>query len=123
MRAVADNADLARTCGISPSRVMMSMWIVAGAVTGLGGVLLGAKTVVAPLLGWDLLLPAFAAMILGTIGNPVGAVAGAVIIGVAQEASTPLVGFTYKIGVGFAILLVVLLVRPQGLFAGKDRVR
>lgn len=123
MRAVADNADLARACGISSDRVMLALWLVAGAVTGLGGVLLGLKTVVSPLLGWDLLLPAFAATILGTIGNPVGAVIGAVIIGMAQELSTPLVGFTYKIGVGFVILLLVLLVRPQGLFAGNERVR
>ncbi len=123
MRAVADNPDLARACGISSGRVMLALWLVAGAVTGLGGVLIGLKTVVTPNMGWDLLLPAFAATILGTIGNPVGAVIGAVIIGVAQELSTPIVGFTYKIGVGFAILLMVLLVRPQGLFAGNERVR
>lgn len=123
MRAVADNADLARTCGIASDRVMMSMWVLAGFVTGLGGVLVGIKTVVTPMLGWELLLPAFAATILGTIGNPLGAVIGAVIIGVAQEVSTPFVGFTYKIGTGFVILLFVLLIRPQGLFAGAERVR
>lgn len=123
MRAVADNPDLARTCGIASGRVMLALWLLAGAVTGLGGVLLGIKTVVTPMLGWELLLPAFAATILGTIGNPMGAVIGAVIIGVAQEVSTPFVGFTYKIGIGFAILLLVLLIRPQGLFAGAERVR
>lgn len=123
MRAVADNPDLARTCGIGSGRVMLSLWLLAGAVTGLGGVLLGIKTVVTPMLGWELLLPAFAATILGTIGNPLGAVIGAVIIGVAQEVSTPFVGFTYKLGIGFAILLLVLLIRPQGLFAGAERVR
>jgi len=123
MRAVADNPDLARSCGIASDRVMLALWILAGAVTGLGGVLLGIKTVVTPMLGWELLLPAFAATILGTIGNPLGAVIGAIIIGVAQEVSTPFVGFTYKIGVGFAILLLVLLIRPQGLFAGAERVR
>ncbi len=123
MRAVADNPDLARTCGIGSGRVMLALWLLAGAVTGLGGVLLGIKTVVTPMLGWELLLPAFAATILGTIGNPLGAVIGAVIIGVAQEVSTPFVGFTYKIGIGFAILLLVLLVRPQGLFASNERVR
>ena len=123
MRAVADNPDLARTCGIGSGRVLLALWLLAGAVTGLGGVLLGIKTVVTPMMGWELLLPAFAATILGTIGNPLGAVIGAVLIGVAQELSTPFVGFTYKIGVGFAILLLVLLVRPQGIFAGAERVR
>ena len=123
MRAVADNPDLARTCGIGYGRVLLALWLLAGAVTGLGGVLLGIKTVVTPMMGWELLLPAFAATILGTIGNPLGAVIGAVLIGVAQELSTPFVGFTYKIGVGFAILLLVLLVRPQGIFAGAERVR
>lgn len=123
MRAVADNPDLALASGISSRRVMLTMWTLAGSVSGLAGVLLGMKTVVIPEMGWDLLLPGFAATILGTIGNPVGAVAGSLIIGVAQEVSTPFVGFTYKIGIGFLVLLLVLLVRPQGLFAGAERVR
>lgn len=123
MRAVADNPDLALASGISQQRVMVMMWILAGAASGLAGVLLGVKTVVIPEMGWDLLLPAFAATILGTIGNPVGAVVGSLIIGVAQEVSTPFVGFTYKIGIGFLVLLLVLLVRPQGIFAGAERVR
>lgn len=123
MRAVADNPDLARASGISSRQVMLTMWILAGSVSGLAGVLLGMKTVVLPEMGWDLLLPAFAATVLGTIGNPVGAVVGGVIIGVAQEVSTPFVGFTYKIGIGFLTLLLVLLVRPQGLFASAARVR
>ncbi len=123
MRAVADNPDLARASGISARRVMVALWLVAGTISGLAGVLLGIKTVVAPEMGWDLLLPAFAATILGTIGNPLGAVLGGVLIGIAQEVSTPFVGFTYKIGMGFFVLLLVLLVRPQGLFAGQARVR
>lgn len=123
MRAVADNPDLAIASGISSRNVMMTMWILAGAVAGLAGVLLGMKTVVLPEMGWDLLLPSFAATILGTIGNPVGAVVGSLIIGVVQEVSTPFVGFTYKIGIGFLALLLVLLVRPQGIFGGTERVR
>lgn len=74
-------------------------------------------------MGWDLLMPAFAATILGTIGNPLGAVLGGLLIGLAQELSTPLVGFTYKIGVGFLVLLLTLLIRPQGLFAKNSLVR
>src|SRR5690606_4125622 len=72
MRAVADLPDLARVTGIDSRRVIRWMWIVTGALAGLGGVLLGAKNVLTPNIGWFLLLPAFAATILGGIGNPVG---------------------------------------------------
>ncbi|MCF3932111.1 branched-chain amino acid ABC transporter permease [Acuticoccus sp. M5D2P5] len=123
MRAVADNPDLARSCGISSHRVLSAMWLIAGAVTGLGGILFGIKTVITPLMGWEALLPAFAAMILGGIGNPAGAIAGALTIGIAQELSTPFVGFTYKIGVGFAIMVLALVLRPSGLFNLSARVR
>lgn len=123
MRAVADDPDLARNCGISPDRVIGAMWLIAGAITGLAGVLLGIKTLITPLMGWEMLLPAFAAMILGGIGNPAGAILAAIVIGVAQELSTHWVGFTYKIAVGFVIMLVVLLVRPSGLFGIVSRVR
>ncbi|SMF51462.1 branched-chain amino acid transport system permease protein [Tistlia consotensis] len=123
MRAVADNAELARVSGIRANRVLVAMWLIAGLLAGLSGTLLGVKTVVSPEMGWDLLMPAFAATILGTIGNPVGAVLGGVLIGLAQELSTPFVGFTYKLGVGFLVLLVTLLIRPQGLFAKNSLVR
>ncbi|MBK1665385.1 branched-chain amino acid ABC transporter permease [Rhodospirillum rubrum] len=123
MRAVADNPDLARSSGINANKVMVVMWVVAGLLAGLAGTLLGVKTVVSPEMGWDLLMPAFAATILGTIGNPLGAVLGGLLIGLAQELSTPLVGFTYKIGVGFLVLLLTLLIRPQGLFAKNSLVR
>jgi branched-chain amino acid transport system permease protein len=72
--------------------------------------------VVSPELGWELLIPAFAAMILGGIGSPAGAVVGGVLLGVASELSVPLVGPSYKIAVAFALLLLVLLLRPRGLF-------
>jgi branched-chain amino acid transport system permease protein len=123
MRAVADNPDLARACGISAPRVLTVLWLIAGALSGLAGLLLGGKTIISPMMGWDMLLPAFAATILGTIGNPLGAVLGAVIIGVAQEVSSYWIGFTYKIGAGLGLMFLVLLVRPNGLFAARARVR
>jgi len=116
MRAVADNPDLARASGIRANRVLLVLWAVVGALCALGGFLFGAKSVVSPELGWEQLIPAFAAMILGGIGSPAGAVAGAVLLGIAQELSVPLVGPSYKIAVAFAVLLLVLLVRPRGLF-------
>ncbi len=123
MRAVADDPDLARASGIDARRVMVVLWLLAGAISGLAGILLGVKTVISPEMGWDILLPAFAATILGGIGSPVGAVLGSLLLGVAQEVSTPFVGFTYKLGLGFVVLLMVLLVRPQGLFARAELVR
>jgi branched-chain amino acid transport system permease protein len=116
MRAVADNPDLARASGIRASRVLLVLWALVGALCALGGILSGAKAVVSPELGWEQLIPAFAAMILGGIGSPVGAVAGAVLLGIAQELSVPLVGPSYKIAIAFAVLLLVLLLRPRGLF-------
>ncbi len=123
MRAVADDPSLARVSGISPTRVMIALWLLAGAVTAVAGAILGVKTVVSPEIGWDMLLPAFAAAILGGIGNPVGAVAAGLIIGVAQEMATPVIGFTYKLAIAFLVILVVLLVRPRGLFGRMEVVR
>lgn len=116
MRAVADDPSLARVSGVSPARVMVALWATAGAVAGVAGVLIGVRTVVAPEMGWEMLLPAFAAAILGGIGHPVGAVVAGVLLGVAQEIATPFVGFTYKIALAFLVLLAVLLIRPRGLF-------
>lgn len=123
MRAVADNRDLARVSGIRPERVMVAMWLVAGAIAGLAGALIGIKTVVQPELGWEMLLPAFTAAILGGIGSAPGAVLAGLLLGVAQEVSTPLVGFSYKIAIAFAAMLAVLLLRPSGLFGARESVR
>ena len=76
-----------------------------------------------PESGADLLLPAFAAAVVGGLGNPLGAVLGAVCLGVLQELSTPFVGFTYKIALSYVVMLLVLLWRPQGLFGRVQGVR
>ncbi|CAH1651190.1 branched-chain amino acid ABC transporter permease [Chelatococcus asaccharovorans] len=123
MRAVADNRELALVSGIRPERVMIALWLLVGAVTGVAGMMLGMKTIVSPELGWEMLLPAFAAAILGGIGSPVGAVLAGLLLGVAQELSTPFVGFTYKLSISFVVLLLVLLVRPRGLFGRLEGVR
>jgi neutral amino acid transport system permease protein len=84
---------------------------------------LGIKTVVMPEAGWSMLLPIFSAAILGGIGSPAGAIVAGVLLGVAQELSTPFVGFTYKIALAFVVMLFVLLVRPRGLFGVVESVR
>ncbi|GGF54963.1 branched-chain amino acid ABC transporter permease [Azorhizobium oxalatiphilum] len=123
MRAVADDPMLARVSGIAPRKVMFALWAMSGAVAALAGVLLGIRTVIWPEMGWEMLIPVFAAAVLGGIGHPVGAVLAGVILGVVQEIATPYVGFTYKLALAFIILLVVLLVRPKGLFGRVEGVR
>lgn len=123
MRAVADNPGLARVSGIAPGRVMVALWLLAGALSAVAGVVLGLKTIINPEMGWEMLLPAFAAAILGGLGQPGGAVLAGVLLGAVQELSTPFVGFTYKLAISFAVLLLVLLLRPQGLFGRVEGTR
>ena len=91
-----------------------------GALSALGGVLLGAKSVLLPEFGWEFVIPAFAAVILGGIGSPTGAVAGAVILGIAQEVSVPFVGPSYKIAIAFVVMIAVLVIRPAGLLGTPE---
>lgn len=118
MRAVADDIDLARVSGINVERVVIWTWVIAGSLTALGGGMYGLITAVRPNMGWFLILPMFAAVILGGIGNPYGAIAGALLIGVAQEVSTYWLPTEYKLGIALLMMVVVLLIRPQGLFRG-----
>ena len=123
LRAVSDNPDLARASGIRARSLMMGLWLLVGIISAIGGVLLGMKAVVMPELGWDHLIPAFAAMVLGGIGSPVGAVLGALIMCVAQELSVPLLGPSYKLVLSFGVLALVLLIRPSGLMGRTELVR
>ncbi len=118
MRAVADDLDLARVTGIDVERIVLWTWGITGVLTGLSGGLYGLITAIRPNMGWFLILPMFAAVILGGIGNPYGAIAGALIIGVAQELSTLFIPTEYKLAVALGLMMLVLLVRPQGLFRG-----
>jgi neutral amino acid transport system permease protein len=118
MRAVADDIDLARVTGIDVDRVVRWTWILAAGLTAFGGSMLGLMEAVRPNMGWFLILPLFAAVTLGGIGNPYGAIVGALIIGVAQEVSTVLIPVQYKAGVALLVMMLVLLVKPQGLFRG-----
>ena len=120
MRAVADNIDLARVSGIDVERVVLWTWIITGTLTALAGGMYGLITAVRPNMGWFLILPMFASVILGGIGNPYGAIAGAFVIGLAQELSVPLLGSQYKLGVALLIMVLILFIRPQGLFKGTQ---
>jgi len=122
MRALADNFDLAEVSGIDTDRVVLAIWVFAAGLAGLAGVLYTAAIGnMTPNLGFFLLLSLFAAVILGGIGNAYGALAGGVLLGLAQEWSTLLIDFRWKLAVGFLVLILVLVVRPQGLFGRRER--
>ena len=97
-------------------QVVLWTWIITGTLTAFSGAMYGLIAVVRPNMGWFLILPMFASVILGGIGNPYGAVVGALAIGIIQELSVPFLGSEYKLGVALAVMVVILLVRPQGLF-------
>ncbi len=118
MRAVADDLDLASVSGIDVQRVVLWTWIIAGGLTALSGGLYALVQSPRPNMGWFLILPMFASIILGGIGNPYGAILGALIIGIAQEVSTYWIPTEYKLAVALVVMVLVLLIKPQGLFRG-----
>jgi neutral amino acid transport system permease protein len=116
MRALSDDLELAETAGIDTRRVILYTWIFAGALAGLAGVLAASVTSLYPEMGFELLLPIFGAVVLGGIGDAFGALAAGVVIGVMTEWSTLIIDARWKTAVGFLVLLIVLIVRPQGIF-------
>jgi len=120
MRALADNLELAETAGVNTGRVILYTWLFAGALAGLAGVLDGSVTALSPEFGFQLLLPIFAAVILGGIGDAYGALAGGMLLGVVTEWSTLFIDAKWKIAVGFLVLIMALILRPQGIF-GKAK--
>jgi branched-subunit amino acid ABC-type transport system permease component len=117
-RAVADNKELARVAGISVGRVVTITWLIAGSMAGLAGFILGMTVgAITPTLGFDFLLTVFAAVIIGGLGKPYGAMAGALIIGLVTEVSALYIDDDYTTVLAFAILLLALAFRPQGLVA------
>ncbi|MDE2647867.1 MAG: branched-chain amino acid ABC transporter permease [Paracoccaceae bacterium] len=127
MRAVSDSPDLALVTGIDVEVVIRATWIVGGACAVAAGVFLAMDIqMLETTMGFRMLLPMFAAAILGGIGKPYGAVLGGLVIGLAEELSSypwigdsPLLSPGYKSGVAFSIMIVMLIVRPSGLFKGR----
>jgi branched-chain amino acid transport system permease protein len=118
MRATADNQQLASVCGIDTGRVTAWTWVIGAALAATAGVLYGIDAQLRPDMGWSFLLPLFAAVVLGGIGSPLGALVGGLILGVVQQVSTAFLLPTYKPAVAFLVLILLLLVRPRGLFGG-----
>ena len=131
MRATAENDDLAEVAGINTTRVRLTTWFIAGFLAGLAGVLYAVQAQLFYNVGFTFLLPIIAAAILGGIGNPWGALVGGLVIGVSQEVGVELlrlgldsVGINlvpsgYKPAIPFVIMIIVLLIKPTGLFGNK----
>ena len=141
MRAFSDNEDLALLSGINPDRVVQVTWIIAAALATIAGVLYGLDKSFKPFTYFQLLLPIFAAAIVGGLGSPLGAIAGGFVIAFSEvmvtyawkkvvtyivpESMAPdglvqLMSTDYKFAVSFAILILVLIFMPTGLFKGKS---
>jgi len=121
MRATSDNMELARVSGINTEHVVWWTWAIGAALAATAGVLLAVfQAQLLPIMGWRFLIPLFAAVILGGIGNPYGALVGALIIGVTAEVSTQWLTPAYKPAIAFLIMIVMLLLRPRGIFGVKD---
>lgn len=141
MRAFSDNEDLALLSGINPERVVMVTWLIVAALTTIAGTLYGLDKVFKPFTYFQLLMPMFAAAVVGGLGNPLGAIAGGFIVAFSEVTVTyawkkvltyllpenlepsglvQLLSTDYKFAVSFAILIVVLLFKPTGLFKGQS---
>ncbi|MGC8480743.1 MAG: branched-chain amino acid ABC transporter permease [Acidimicrobiales bacterium] len=122
MRAMSDNLDLARASGIDTKYVTRWTWFLSGSLAGLGGIVLGMNIVSFQTSSGDaMLFIVFAAVILGGIGQAYGAMLGALIIGLATEISASFISSADKQYIAFAVLLIMLLIRPQGIIAAKGR--
>lgn len=121
MRAYSQNPALAQVAGIDVDRVVRATWIIGAALACVAGVMVGILVQIRPLMGLSLLLPMFAAAILGGIGSVPGAVLGGLIIGLSESAAVQFIGAEWRAAVSFIILMAVLLVRPMGLFGVAER--
>ena len=121
MRAVAESPSLARVNGIDVEGVIRATWLIGGALAAASGIVVGLLVQIRPSMGFDLLLPLFAAAILGGIGSVPGAALGGLIVGLSEAAAVTFIGAQWRGAVAFAILTAVLLVRPNGLFGSASR--
>jgi branched-chain amino acid transport system permease protein len=122
MRAVSDDTDLAEASGVDVQRVVRAVWALSAGLAAIGGVFLGLITNVQYLMGFRLLLLMFAAVILGGLGSAYGAMVGGLLVGIVSEVSTVWLRVELKSVWALAVLIIVLLVRPQGILGRRERV-
>ncbi|WP_291041551.1 branched-chain amino acid ABC transporter permease [Herbiconiux sp.] len=121
-RAVSDNPSLAAASGIDVDRIIRIVWVLAGALAALAGVMLGLYRQVSWDMGFQVLLLMFAAVTLGGLGSAYGALVGSIVVGLFVELSTLIIPADLKYAAALVVLIVVLLVRPQGILGRKERI-
>jgi|Deesub1362B_J571_1020462.scaffolds.fasta_scaffold01740_9 branched-subunit amino acid ABC-type transport system permease component len=124
MRATSDNPTLAMASGVSVDRVILATWFLGGGIAGVAGVFRAADTRLIPTLGWEVLLPVFAVVLLGGIGSFYGAIVAAYIIAIAENVGVLILASLglhtgYRPAIAFLILILVLIFRPQGIFGTR----
>lgn len=133
MRAFSDNPTLAKASGVETNRVITWTWIIAGALITVAGTLYGIQVQLRPIMGWHFLIPLFVAVIMGAVGSFWGALIGGMVIGVSEELITGLIQNTfnsmqieadmsvYKPAVAFVLVVVILILKPHGIFGKEER--
>ncbi|MGH3328276.1 MAG: branched-chain amino acid ABC transporter permease [Streptomycetales bacterium] len=122
MRAVSDNRDLAESSGINVDRVVLVVWLLGGGLAALGGVFFGLAEIVAWDMGFNLLLLMFAGVILGGLGTAYGAMVGSLLVGMVAQLSTLYFPVELQYAWALLALIIVLLVRPQGILGRAERI-
>jgi neutral amino acid transport system permease protein len=122
MRAVADNRDLAESSGVDVDRVINLVWAAGAGLAALGGILQGLSEQVSWQMGFQLLLLMFAGVTLGGLGTAYGALVGSMVVGVVVEMSTLVIPSEFKTVTALLILILILLVRPQGILGQAERI-
>ena len=120
IRATSSNPELALASGINIDRVIWLTWFIGAGLAAVAGIFRAADTQIWPMTGWDIILPIFAVVILGGIGNFYGAIAAALIVGLAENIGVVALAAlglstSYRIGIAFVILIITLMVKPEGL--------
>lgn len=120
MRATAMNPALARVTGIDPEVILRWTWLIGGVLAAVAGVFAGITVQLRPTMGAELLLPLFAAVILGGIGSVWGSVVGGLLVGLTESLSVAVVGAEYRTASAFIVLIVILMIRPNGIFGERS---
>jgi branched-chain amino acid transport system permease protein len=120
VRAIADDREMAEILGVPTERIIGAVFFIGSAIAGLAGILVGFDTGIEPTMGFSLLLKGVVAAIIGGVGNPVGGVVGAFLLGGIENIGVWFIAGEWKDAIAFLVLIIILLVRPQGLFSQKD---
>jgi branched-chain amino acid transport system permease protein len=122
IRAVADNPELAEACGINSNITISATFGIGSALAAVAGTLIGMDVALQPTMGFVIMVKSYAAVVLGGLGNVVGAVIGSFMIGLAENLGVWIIPPVWKDAIAYGILVVLLFIRPTGLFGKKEEI-